>query len=132
MTDRDDIVELTIRYATAIDSKQYSQLQDVFTHDATIDYGVVGRWTGGPQVAQFMEQAHVMAAATMHRMTNQAIVIDGDVATVRTYVDALILLEDGTGANPIGYYDDVIIRMASGWRISERTYTSVRLVAVPG
>ena len=65
MTDRDDIVELTIRYATAIDSKQYALLQDVFTDDATVDYGVVGRWTGGAAVAQFMEQAHVMAAATM-------------------------------------------------------------------
>ena len=40
MTDRDDIVELTIRYATAIDSKQYALLQDVFTDDATVDYGV--------------------------------------------------------------------------------------------
>ena len=132
MTDRDDIVELTIRYATAIDSKQYALLQDVFTDDATVDYGVVGRWTGGAAVAQFMEQAHVMAAATMHRMTNQAIAIDGDVATVRTYVDALILLEDGAGANPVGYYDDVAGRTASGWRISDRTYTSVRLVAVQG
>lgn len=132
MTDRDDIVELTIRYATAIDAKQYALLQDVFTDEATVDYREVGQWTGGAAVAQFMEQVHLMAAATMHRMTNQAIVIDGDVAKVRTYVDALILLEDGTGANPVGYYDDVAVRTPSGWRISDRTYTSVRLVAVQG
>ncbi|BBX16147.1 polyketide cyclase [Mycolicibacterium duvalii] len=132
MTDRDDIVELTISYATAIDSKQYVQLQDVFTDDARVDYGEVGQWTGGAAVAQFMEEVHVMAAATMHRMTNQAIVIDGDVATVRTYVDALILLEDGSGANPVGYYDDVVVRTPAGWRIDKRTYTSVRLVAVQG
>lgn len=39
MTDRDDIVELTIRYATVIDSKQYALLQDVFTDDAVVEIG---------------------------------------------------------------------------------------------
>lgn len=129
MTDRDEIVELTVRYATAIDSLQYSLLTTVFTDDAVVDYGVVGQWSGGAEVAAFMEAAHVGAKHTMHRMTNQAVDIDGDTATVRTYVDALILF-DGGGANPIGYYDDQLVRTGDGWRISHRTYTSVRLAAV--
>jgi ketosteroid isomerase-like protein len=129
MTDRDEIVELTVRYATAIDSLQYSLLTTVFTDDAVVDYGVVGQWSGGAEVAAFMEAAHTGAKHTMHRMTNQAVDIDGDTATVRTYVDALILF-DGGGANPIGYYDDHLVRTGEGWRISRRTYTSVRLVAV--
>jgi len=95
-----------------------------------VDYVEVGHWTGGAEVAEFMKAAHVVAAHTMHRMTNQAIDIDGDTATIRTYVDALILLEDGSGANPVGYYDDHAVRTADGWRIAHRTYTSVRLVAV--
>lgn len=130
MTDRDEIVELTIRYATAIDSLKYSLLTMVFTDDADVDYGEVGQWTGGAAVAEFMETVHVGAKNTMHRMTNQAVDIDGDSATVRTYVDALILFEGG-GANPIGYYDDHVVRTGDGWRIARRTYTSVRLVAVP-
>lgn len=132
MTDRDDIVELTIRYATAIDSERYALLEEVFTEDATVDYGEVGRWRGGAEVARFMEQAHSVAVHTLHRMTNQAITIDGDTAAVRTYVDALILLESGAGANPVGFYDDVVVRTAAGWRIENRSYTSVRLVAVEG
>ncbi|HKV19245.1 MAG TPA: nuclear transport factor 2 family protein [Mycobacterium sp.] len=131
MTDRDDLVELTIRYATAIDTGQYSLLTTVFTDDAHVDYGVVGQWTGGAAVAAFMEAAHVFAAHTMHRMTNQAIDVDGDTATMRTYVDALILLEDGSGANPVGYYDDHAVRTRDGWRLVRRSYTSVRLAAVP-
>ena len=43
----------------------------------------------------------------MHRKTNQVNTVDGDRASVRTYVDALILAADGSGANPVGYYDDV-------------------------
>ena len=130
MSDRDEIVELTLRYATAIDSVQYSLLTTVFTDDAQVDYGEVGHWTGGAEVATFMEAAHVGAQHTMHRMTNQAVDINGDAATVRTYVDALILFEGG-GANPVGYYDDHVVRTAEGWRIARRKYTSVRLVAVP-
>ena len=117
VTDRDDLVELTIRYATAIDTEQYSLLSTVFTSDADVDYGPVGQWTGGAEVAEFMKAAHVVAAHTMHRMSNQA-------------VDALILLEDGSGANPVGYYDDHAVRTTDGWRIARRSYTSVRLAAV--
>ncbi|BBX46266.1 nuclear transport factor 2 family protein [Mycobacterium cookii] len=130
MTDRDEIVELTVRYATAIDSRQYSLLTTVFADDGHVDYGEIGQWTGGAEVAEFMEAAHVGATHTMHRMTNQAVNINGDTATVRTYVDALILFEGG-GVNPIGYYDDHVVRTDAGWRISRRTYTSVRLTAVP-
>ncbi|MCV7089157.1 nuclear transport factor 2 family protein [Mycobacterium interjectum] len=132
MSDRDDIFDLTVRYATAIDSQQYWLLTRVFTEDARVDYGVVGQWAGGAEVAQFMEAVHVGAAHTIHRMTNQAIAIDGDTATIRTYVDALILMEDGSGANPVGYYDDHVARTPDGWRIDHRTYTSVRLAAVTG
>lgn len=130
MSDHDDLFDLTVRYATAIDTQQYSLLTSVFTQDAHIDYGIVGQWTGGAEIAQFMEAAHVGAAHTIHRMTNQAIAIDGDTATIRTYVDALILMEDGSGANPVGYYDDHAVHTAGGWRIDRRIYTSVRLAAV--
>jgi len=27
--------------------------------------------------------------------------------------------------NPIGYYDDVLVRTEQGWRIQRRTFTSV-------
>ena len=47
MTDREELVDLTIRYATAIDSRQYPLLTTVFTDDAELDYGEVGQWTGG-------------------------------------------------------------------------------------
>ncbi|ORJ62725.1 nuclear transport factor 2 family protein [Mycobacterium simiae] len=130
MSDRDEIFDLTVRYATAIDSQQYWLLTTVFTEDAHLDYGVVGQWTGGAEVAAFMEAAHIGAAHTIHRMTNQAIAIDTDTATIRSYVDALILMADGSGANPVGYYDDHAVRTPDGWRIDRRTYTSVRLAAV--
>lgn len=130
MTDRDEILALTIGYATAIDSRQYELLSTVFTADADLDYGEVGHWTGAAEVTEFMDLAHAGAAHTLHRMSNQVIAVDGDSATARTYVDALILGADGSGVNAIGYYDDEVVRAADGWRIGKRTFTSVRLVMV--
>ena len=63
-------------------------------------------------------------------MTNQVIAVDGDTATARTYVDALILGPEGSGVNAVGYYDDEAVRTADGWRIASGTFTSVRLVMV--
>lgn len=130
MTDREEIVDLTIRYATAIDSRQYRLLATVFTADADLDYGEVGHWTSAAEITEFMDLAHAGAANTMHRMSNQAVSVHGDAATVRTYVDALILAEDGSGVNAVGYYDDQAVRTPEGWRISKRTFTSIRLVTV--
>lgn len=129
MSDRDEIIDLTIRYATAIDTRQYSLLTTVFTEDADIDYGVIGHWQSAAEIAEFMEAAHVGAEHTLHRMTNQAVEIAADTATVRTYVDALILFPGG-GANPVGYYDDHVVRTSQGWRIAHRIFTSVRIAEV--
>ena len=130
MTDHDEIVALTIRYATAIDSRQYARLSTVFTADADLDYGEVGHWTGAAEVTEFMDLAHRGAANTLHRMSNQVVDVDGDDATARTYVDALILGPDGSGVNAIGYYDDELVRTGDGWRINKRKFTSIRLVMV--
>lgn len=130
MTDRQELIDLTIRYATAIDSRQYDLLSTVFTADADLDYGEVGHWKSAAEVIEFMDLAHAGAASTMHRMSNQVVTVDGDAATARTYVDALILGPDGSGVNAIGFYDDELVRTAEGWRISKRVFTPVRLGTV--
>jgi len=78
-----------------------------------------------------MEQVHAMAGHTMHRLSNQAVTVDGDKASARTYVDALIMAGDNkTGVNALGFYDDDIVRTADGWRIVRRRFTQVRVVTV--
>jgi ketosteroid isomerase-like protein len=130
--DRDDIIDVTVRYATAIDSRQWDLLSTVFADDAVLDYGEVGQWNGADAVIEFMELAHRGAQHTMHRMTNQVIAVDGDTAHARTYVDALILADGGAGVNAIGFYDDDLARTAAGWRITRRSFSQVRLVTVTG
>jgi 3-phenylpropionate/cinnamic acid dioxygenase small subunit len=131
MTDRDDITDVLIRYATGIDRRDWPLFRTVFTDDCVLDYGEIGTWTGVDAVTQFMEQAHAMAGHTMHRLTNHAITVDGDTATARTYVDGLIMSSDNTsGVNAVGFYDDELVRTGDGWRVARRRFTSVRVIGV--
>jgi uncharacterized protein (TIGR02246 family) len=129
--DRQDISELLVRYATGIDRRNWPLFRTVFTDDCELDYGEIGAWKGVDAVTDFMEQVHALAGHTMHRLSNQAIVVDGDKAAARTYIDGLIMTGDNTsGVNAIGFYDDEIVRTDDGWRIARRRYTQVRLSTV--
>ena len=129
--DRQDISDLLVRYATGIDRRDWALFRTVFTGDCELDYGEIGAWKGVDAVTEFMEQVHAPAGYTMHRLSNQAITVDGDKAEARTYIDGLIMFGDNTsGVNTIGFYDDEIVRTEEGWRIARRRYTQVRLITV--
>ncbi|MGH3971326.1 MAG: nuclear transport factor 2 family protein [Mycobacterium sp.] len=129
--DRQDISDLLVRYATGIDRRDWPLFRTVFTDDCELDYGEIGAWTGVDAVTEFMQQAHAMAGHTLHRLSNQVIAVDGDKAEARTYVDALIMVGDNTsGVNGIGYYDDDLVRTGACWRIARRRFTAVRVATV--
>ncbi|MFZ0832128.1 MAG: nuclear transport factor 2 family protein [Mycobacterium sp.] len=129
--DRQDISDLLVRYATGIDRHDWPLFRTVFTDDCELDYGQVGTWNGVDAVTEFMELSHA-GVQTLHRMSNQAIEVDGDRAQARTYVDMVMVGEGNPGVNAIGYYDDEIVRTADGWRIARRRFTSVRLSTFDG
>jgi 3-phenylpropionate/cinnamic acid dioxygenase small subunit len=126
--DRQDISDLLVRYATGIDRRDWPLFRTVFTDDCELDYGEIGTWQGVDAVTDFMDTTHAMAGHTLHRLTNQAITLNGDTASARTYVDAVIMFGDNqSGVNAWGFYDDEIVRAADGWRIARRRFTQVRI-----
>jgi 3-phenylpropionate/cinnamic acid dioxygenase small subunit len=129
--DRQDIADVLLRYATGIDRRDWPLFRTVFTDDCQLDYGEVGSWRGVDAVTEFMQQAHVLAGHTMHRLTNQVITVDGNSAQARTYVDALIMLaNNNSGVNAAGFYDDEFVRTEQGWQIARRRFIQVRVAAV--
>jgi 3-phenylpropionate/cinnamic acid dioxygenase small subunit len=129
--DRQDISDLLVRYATGIDRRDWPLFRTVFTNDCELDYGEIGSWNGIDTVADFMEKVHALAGHTLHRLSNQVIEVDGDTAVARTYVDALIMVGDNqSGVNGVGFYDDELVRTADGWRVARRKFTNVRVSAV--
>lgn len=129
--DRRQISDVLVRYATGIDRRDWPLLRTVFTEDCELDYGEIGTFVGVDAVVQFMTETHRMAGHTLHRITNQAVDVDGETATARAYVDALIMAPDNTsGVNAVGFYDDELLRTDMGWQIRRRRFTLVLMRTV--
>jgi 3-phenylpropionate/cinnamic acid dioxygenase small subunit len=132
MSDEDDrmaVTDVLVRYATAIDRRDWTLFETCFTEDCASDYGpAIGGWTDRADLTAFMVSAHANMGHTMHRMTNFVTAIDGDTATGRTYVHVILQLDR---ENPtvvyetFGFYDDKLVRAGDGWRIAERNFTTV-------
>jgi 3-phenylpropionate/cinnamic acid dioxygenase small subunit len=129
---RQDVAEVLVRYASGIDGRDWAQLRSCFTDDCRADYGVIGQWARGDDITDWMRETHEPLGPTLHRITNIAVRVDGDGVTARSYVDALVLMPDGqSGTRATGFYDDVLVRTADGWQISQRRFTTVLLQLEP-
>jgi hypothetical protein len=127
--DKEQIAEVLIRYATGIDSKNWPLLRSCWTDEIDVDYQQLGRFTSADALTDVMRQLHENMGPTYHRMSNFVIAVDGDRATVRSYVQAVLMLQPDDSTNwvdALGHYDDVFVRTADGWRISERVSRTAR------
>jgi hypothetical protein len=125
LSDRLAIQDLLVRYSTAIDTKNFALLDEVFTADGVGDYTASGGIRGSlPEVKEWLERALSIFTVVQHLVTNVAVEIRGDEARSTCYL-----------YNPLGYprddgtvemlwvgavYRDHLVRTPRGWRIRER------------
>jgi hypothetical protein len=79
-----------------------------------------------------MEQLHDSMGPTYHRLSNFVIAVDGDRATARSYVHAVLQAVPDDGASwveAVGHYDDELVRTPDGWRIARRATSIARVSA---
>jgi SnoaL-like domain len=125
------IGEVLIRYATAIDQRDWSLFRTCWTDDFDADYDQLGHFSSIDALTDVMRQSHESMGATYHRMSNFVIDVDGDRATARSYVHAVLMLIPGDATNwidAVGHYDDVFVRTADGWRIRRRISHTARVL----
>jgi 3-phenylpropionate/cinnamic acid dioxygenase small subunit len=133
-TAKQDIAEVLVRYATGIDRRDWDLFRSCFASDCLAEYENIGTWESADAITDFMVTAHAGMGHTMHRISNIAIDVggDGDRAVARCSVDGILMAADGqTGFNPIGFYDDELVRTPDGWRIVRRTFTMVTFRTLP-
>jgi hypothetical protein len=127
--DKEQIAEVLIRYATGIDSKDWPLLRSCWTDEIDVDYQQLGRFTSADALTDVMRQLHENMGPTYHRLSNFVIAVDGDRATARSYVQAVLMLQPNDSTNwvdALGHYDDVFLRTPDGWRIKERVSRTAR------
>jgi 3-phenylpropionate/cinnamic acid dioxygenase small subunit len=131
-SDHDQIVDVLVRYATAIDTRDWPLLTTCFNPDVHADYGDgVGEWNDAAAITEYMAVTHRDMRDTKHMLSNFVIEVDGDVASASTYVHAVQVVSDDPllWYDCVGRYADRLVRTGSGWRIAERTYHATRVIS---
>jgi len=126
ISDRLEIQQLMVTYSNAIDRRDFDRLDEVFTHDAHIDYttmgGIAGRY---PEVKAWLGPALQTFPHYYHLVGNIEITLTGDTATARTACFNPMEVPLPQGGSQIMFlglwYWDKLVRTPLGWRIGERS-----------
>ena len=125
MSDRFEIQQLMVDYSSAIDRKQFDDLDRVFTSDAYIDYRVTGGIDGRyPEVKAWLKDVLPNFPAYSHLIGNFDVRIAGDTASSRVICfNPMTLSQDGQILFCGLWYDDEFVRTDAGWRMTRRVET---------
>ncbi len=117
------IEDLLVKYATALDNRQYELLSEVFVEEAVAVYVGVGECQGLHSIVELVSSVLVQCAVTQHLLGNFRIAINGNEATAQCYLQA-IHTGQGAFANALytvwGEYSDRLVLTDRGWRIQHR------------
>jgi 3-phenylpropionate/cinnamic acid dioxygenase small subunit len=126
LLDRREIDDALTRYATAIDARDWTMLDTVFTEDARLDYRSAGGIRGPyPDVRQWLSEVLPIFTWTQHLVVNRAVEIDpgGKTARCRSifHNPNQLLVDDVPWSFVVGgRYHDQFVRTGAGWRIAVR------------
>lgn len=122
---RQAVTDLLIRYATGIDSRDWTLLRTCFTDECEADYGDIGRWDSGDEITAWMAETHGPLGPTQHRISNIVLRQDGLTLRSRCAVHAVVVLPDRSAAiHAYGFYDDEI-EIVDEPRIARRRFSQV-------
>jgi ketosteroid isomerase-like protein len=126
LLDREAIHEVLVRYATALDDRDWDRLASCFTEDAIADYGS-GVFDGPVAIVDLCRQMLSPLQVSQHLLGSFEITISGKTATSRCYFHAQHVrpgLDGGDQLIIAGTYEDSLQKSADQWQIRKR-----RLVA---
>ncbi len=126
------IRRLKYRYLRCVDLKRWDEISDVFTPDATADYGTpsAGRplqLASRDEIVTFLRGSLGNGIITLHSAGQPEIDIDGDTATgTWRFEDTVIATEFKVVITGAAFYEDRYRRCDDGaWRISHTGYERI-------
>lgn len=126
LQDRLDVADLLAAYSTALDTKDWDALREVFTPDAGCDYGTLGTPSGVDEIIVLVSKTLESLDVTQHLVGNVTVQVTGDEATAGAYLIAQHLRAGTPGGDTYlmgSTYTDALVRTPEGWRIRHRTMT---------
>ena len=125
----EDIRQLKYRYLRCVDQKLWDEMADVFTEDATVDYGTRTygkplKLAGRDEIIAFFRDNLGPEIITVHAAGQPEITVDGDKASgTWRFEDTVIATEYRVVIAGAAFYQDRYERGADGaWRIAHTGY----------
>jgi len=123
LEDRQAIVDVTIRYCWALDTRDWTALANVFTEDARADFGFASEIHGLAGIQAFVSGVLTPLDGSQHLVTNHQIDARDDDVRSRSYFHAQHIrkgVEGGDHYVVAGIYRDAWSRTPDGWRVHAR------------
>jgi SnoaL-like protein len=123
--DRYAIIELTSRFARAVDEHNWGAVAGVFTPDVVIDYSTGAHILGPEGMVELIRRVLDHAGPSQHLVGNFIVDLDGDRARASCYVRTFIAgapdspIADGAYEN-FAIYHDELVRTERGWQVARR------------
>jgi ketosteroid isomerase-like protein len=123
--DRYAIIELTSRFAQAVDEHDWGAVASVFTPDVVIDYSTGAHIEGPDAMVGVIRRVLDHAGPSQHLVGNFILDVDSERARASCYVRAFIAgapegpVADGAYENFAVYHDE-LVRTEGGWRVARR------------
>ena len=125
----EEIRRLKYRYLRCVDLKLWDEIGDVFTADATVDYGTKAlgepiRLRGREEIVAFLRKSLGPGIITVHFASQPEIDVDGATATgTWSFEDTVIATEYRVVIKGAAFYEDRYAKGGDGrWRISHTGY----------
>jgi hypothetical protein len=126
LADRGEIQDVILRYAQALDHRDFERLATCFTHNVTGQFGGVTLEPGLKSVLDFLSKPNP-ARSSIHVMAAIHIELDGDVATSETYGFSYKVLSRDGAADTLNtralLYRDRLVRENGTWLIADRVHS---------
>ncbi|MEV0104912.1 nuclear transport factor 2 family protein [Nocardia sp. NPDC050799] len=116
------VAQLCGRYAHALDGRRWSELTEVFTPDATMEFAHIGPVTGPEAIGRICAEALAPLTASQHLIGSILVTATGAEPASVCYFHAQHV-RDGRQFVVAGTYTDTLRQHGDGWRIAHRVQT---------
>ena len=134
LRDRMAVEDLLIRYARAVDARDFELVATCFTADARAQYAGRTLDPGVEGILSYQRQRVVRFRASMHAVCNVSVDLKGDSAASQCYAVAYLVMQDG-GDEVVRMrgitYSDTLLHGPRGWRIADRVHREVWMAQLP-
>jgi hypothetical protein len=121
LKDIEALKKLKARYCHLLDGRRWNELAELFTEDATCDYGFFGVYNGRAEIMNkfFRELVESASSFMVHMVHNPLIEVRGDSASGTWYLTAQTTMQPVNQAVWVmGIYRDQFKRVDQQWKLS--------------